>query len=78
MLRIRRPGDTFCPLGLAGRHKKINEFMIDEKIPAGQRDRLPLLVAHEQVFWICGYRPDERARLRSTTQRVLHLKFEPV
>jgi tRNA(Ile)-lysidine synthase len=76
ILRPRRPGDTFCPLGLAGHHKKVNEFMINEKIPADQRNHLPLLVANNQILWVCGYRPDERARLRSTTQRIFHLKFE--
>ena len=75
-LRTRRPGDTFCPLGLGGQHKKLNEFMIDQKIPAGQRDYWPLLIARDQIMWVCGYRPDERACLRPTTRRILHVKFE--
>jgi tRNA(Ile)-lysidine synthase len=76
-LRPRWPGDTFAPLGLGGRRQKINEFMINEKIPAGQRAGLPLLVAAGQILWVCGYRPAETACLRPTTQRILHLKFEP-
>ncbi len=76
MLRPRQPGDTFCPLGMNGHRKKVNEFMINEKIPVNQRDRIPLLVAHQQVLWICGYRPDERARITPTTKRIIHLKFE--
>ena len=76
-LRSRQPGDTFCPLGLAGHRKKVAEFMIDEKIPAPWRDYIPLLVtANNQILWVCGYRIDERARLRSTTRRVFHLRFE--
>lgn len=74
-LRPRRPGDIFCPLGMGGRHKKINEFMIDEKIPAGWRGQIPLLVAGGRVLWVCGYRLDERARVRPETRQVLHLKF---
>lgn len=76
-LRPRHPGDTFTPLGLGGQHQKVNEFMINKKIPAAWRKYIPLLVSGEQVWWICGYCPDDRARLRSTTQRVLYLKFEP-
>ena len=37
----------------------------------------PLLVAGRQILWICGYRPDERARIRRTTQQIAHFKFEP-
>ncbi len=77
VLRPRRPGDTFSPLGMGQRRQKVNEFMINKKIPAAWREFIPLLVSREQVWWICGYCPDDRARLRPTTQRVLHLKFEP-
>ncbi|NJN93306.1 MAG: tRNA lysidine(34) synthetase TilS [Anaerolineales bacterium] len=77
VLRPRRPGDVFTPLGLGGRHQKVNEFMINKKIPAAWRNFVPLLVAAEQVLWLCGYSPDESACLHPATRRVLHLKFEP-
>lgn len=76
VLRPRRPGDTFSPLGMGQHRQKVNEFMINKKIPAAWRKFIPLLVSREQVWWICGYCPDDHARLRPTTQRVLHLKFE--
>ena len=76
VLRPRQPGDAFCPLGMNGHSQKVNEFMINQKIPANHRNRIPLLVANQQVLWVCGYRPNEHARIRPATQRVLHLKFE--
>lgn len=75
-LRPRQPGDLFCPLGMPGRHKKINEFMINEKIPAGWRNQIPLLVAGQRVLWVCGYRPDDQAKVRPDTKQILHIKFE--
>lgn len=78
ILRARRPGDRFSPLGLQGRSKKVNEFMIDEKIPASLRDRIPLVVSNQQIVWICGYRPAEQARISDTTRQVVHLKFESI
>jgi len=76
VLRSRRPGDIFYPLGLDGHSKKVNEFMIDEKIPVEWRSHIPLLTASNQILWICGYRLDERAQIRPTTQGITHLKFE--
>jgi tRNA(Ile)-lysidine synthase len=76
ILRSRRPGDKFYPLGMGGRTKKINEFMIDKKIPVSWRDHIPLLVSDQHILWICGYRPDEQARVTDATQQVIHLKFE--
>jgi tRNA(Ile)-lysidine synthase len=77
LLRPRRPGDHFCPLGMGGRSKRINEFMINEKIPASWRDHIPLLVNDDgEIVWVCGWRVDERARVTTDTQRVVWLRFE--
>jgi tRNA(Ile)-lysidine synthase len=77
LLRTRRPGDAFAPLGLVGHRQKVNEFMINQKIPAAWRSHIPLLVAGGRVLWICGYRPAEETRIQpTTTRRILHLKFE--
>lgn len=76
ILRTRRPGDRFCPWGMGGHRKKINEFMIDEKIPASWRDHIPLLVSNNQILWVCGYRTAEQTRLNASVQHRLHLQFE--
>jgi tRNA(Ile)-lysidine synthase len=76
ILRSRQPGDRFYPLGMGGRSKKLKEFMIDEKIPANWRDHIPLLVSNGRILWVCGYRPDEQARIQDGTQQIAHFKFE--
>ncbi|MBC7264626.1 MAG: tRNA lysidine(34) synthetase TilS [Chloroflexi bacterium] len=75
MLRRRKPGDRFCPLGLGGHEKSLTEFLIGAKVPRALRDRIPLLVAAEQILWVCGLRPDERAKVKPETRTVLHLRF---
>jgi tRNA(Ile)-lysidine synthase len=76
-LRTRRPGDRFDPLGMQGRSKRLNEFMINEKIPAAWRDHIPLLVDQaDHILWVCGWRPAERARVTGATQQVTHLRFQ--
>jgi tRNA(Ile)-lysidine synthase len=76
ILRPRQPGDTFAPLGLAGHTQKVNDFMINKKIPAAWRNFIPLLVSAGQILWICGYSLDQGVRLHSTTKHILHLRFE--
>ena len=77
VLHVRRPGDRFCPLGMGGRSKRVNEFMINEKIPAAWRDHVPLLTNGEgQIIWVCGWRPDERARVAAGSRQVAWLHFE--
>ncbi len=53
-LRGRRNGDRFAPPGLGGHTQKIKQWMIDRKIPATIRDRIPLVDVEGQVaaiFW---------------------------
>jgi tRNA(Ile)-lysidine synthase len=69
-LRSRRPGDAFFPLGLGGR-KKLQDFLVDARVPRGQRDRVGLLTSQGEVAWVVGHRIDERFRVTDATRRVL-------
>lgn len=60
VIRTWRPGDTFQPLGMAGRRKKLQDFFADLKVPRGDRSRVPVLVAPEGILWVVGYRADHR------------------
>ncbi len=75
VLRPRRPGDTFAPLGMGGRLKRLNEFMINAKIPREWRDNWPLLCNASHILWVAGLRVDERAAIAETTRRVLWVRL---
>ncbi len=75
MVRGRQPGDRFQPLGLGGRATTLREFMINVKIPARLRDRVPVVISPQHIVWLAGWRVDERARVTDDTRRVLHLRF---
>ncbi|MGP0592396.1 tRNA lysidine(34) synthetase TilS [Nitrospira sp. T9] len=71
MLRSWMPGDIFCPKGLGGRQKKIQDFFSDLKLPRSQRNKVPLLVAPEGIVWVAGLRADERFQVSSSTTSVV-------
>lgn len=75
-LKIRnlRPGDRFMPLGMSGT-QKLKDFFINNKIPAGQRGRVPLVQSGEQVAWVAGMRMDERFKVTRRTKTVLQAKL---
>jgi len=76
-VRTRRPGDRFQPLGLTSA-KKLQDFMVDARIPRRLRDTIPLVIAGDEIVWVAGYRISERARLTATTRRVLRLELLPL
>lgn len=75
MLRRWVPGDTFCPKGLGGRQKKLQDFFSDLKLPRSQRTKVPLLVAPEGIVWVGGLRADERFQVSSSTTSVIMAKM---
>ena len=76
IVRRRQPGDWFCPIGMAGRRKKLQDFFVDQKVPRRRRDQVPLVVAPGGIVWVGGYRGDERFRSRSHTARSVRLFLE--
>ncbi len=61
-VRSRRQGDRFHPLGLPFA-KKLKDFLIDRKVDAALRDRLPLLIWNGEIVWIAGVEVSERFRV---------------
>ena len=73
-LRNRRSGDRFYPLKMKGL-KKVKDFFIDNKIPKGYRDLIPILVdSEDKIIWIMGMRLDDRVKINSDTKKVLYIK----
>jgi tRNA(Ile)-lysidine synthase len=75
LLRPRQPGDRFQPQGLSGHSTKLNEFMINAKVPKGARAGWPLLCGAAGIAWVCGLRVAEWAIVRPETRAVLAVQF---
>ncbi|MCH7811791.1 MAG: tRNA lysidine(34) synthetase TilS [Chloroflexi bacterium] len=72
LLRRRRPGDRFQPLGLA-RPKKLQDFFVDAHVPRAERDATPLALGKQGIAWIVGQRPAEWAKVTGRTRRIVRL-----
>jgi tRNA(Ile)-lysidine synthase len=77
VVRSRRRGDRFQPLGMA-EPKKLGEFMVDAKISRHWRERVPVVCSPGQIVWVVGWRIDDRVKVTENTRRVLCLDFKPV
>lgn len=63
-VKNREKGDTFIPTGMKG-HKRIKDYMVNEKIPKYERDKIGLVEFDGKIGWVMGYRRDERFMLRN-------------
>jgi tRNA(Ile)-lysidine synthase len=76
LVRGRREGDRFRPLGAPGT-KSLSDFFIDEKIEPLLRARTGVLCDQTGVVWVMPLRIDERAKLRPNTRRAMRLVLKP-
>jgi len=72
IVRPRRPGDRFRPLGMAG-EKKVGKFLTAAKAPRELRERIVIIADQERILWVFPIRIAEPARVTQATQRILAL-----
>jgi tRNA(Ile)-lysidine synthase len=73
-IRSRRPGDRFHPLGAPGA-RKLQDFLVDRKVPRAERDCLPLVVdGRDRIVWVVGHSVGEDFRVIDPSAGVLLLK----
>ena len=68
-IRYRKNGDYLTLSG--GGKKKLRRFMIDEKIPEDERDRIPVLADGDHVLWVVGYRISDYYKITDETEHIL-------
>jgi tRNA(Ile)-lysidine synthase len=78
LLRSRLRGDCFCPAGMGGRSKKLQDYFVDEKVPRHKRDAVPLLISGDDLLWVVGFRTDNRYLPGEQTKRILAIKVRQV
>lgn len=69
VVRGRRPGDAYRPLGAPGR-KKLKEALRARAVPAAERDRLPVLLSRGRIVWAPGLPVGEAFKVTGDTTEV--------
>lgn len=74
LVRGRREGDRFWPLGAPG-SKRLSDFFGDEKVDPQLRARMGILCDQVGPVWVMPLRIDERVKLRPTSRQALRLEL---
>lgn len=77
VLRTRRGGDRFHPLGAPG-DRLLSDYLTDRKVDRPLRDVLPLVAAGSRVLWVCGVGLSETARVRDERLRSVRLTIKSI
>ena len=75
-IRYRQAGDKMFVKGMKGT-KKLQDLLVDEKVPKEKRDRIPILVSETDILWVMGIRYSSLFSCSGLTKRCLLLEWKP-
>ena len=76
LVRGRQPGDRVRPRGLGG-SRKLQDLLVDRKVPRGARDHVPVVVdATGRIVWVVGHAVDADAAATGAEGDVIVLTFD--
>jgi tRNA(Ile)-lysidine synthase len=73
-LRAWQAGDRFRPLGMHGRHVKLSDFWINQKMPRRAKKFWPLVFSAGELVWIPGFQVSEIAKINAETREIIVLR----
>jgi tRNA(Ile)-lysidine synthase len=76
VVRSRLNGDRFHPLGMPG-EMKLQDFLVNQHLPARWRDRVPLIVGSRGIAWVVGERIAEWAKVPDGATDALMIEYVP-
>jgi tRNA(Ile)-lysidine synthase len=74
VIRFRRPGDRFIPLGQT-EEKKVGKFLTAQRVPYEIRRNILIIEDREKLIWVCPVRISEYTKIDKTTQKILQLEI---
>ena len=74
-IRTRQSGDRIV-IDRNGHRQKLKSWFVNEKIPAKERDQIPLIADGQQIVWIVGHRISSAYRVSDRTKQVLQIEIE--
>jgi tRNA(Ile)-lysidine synthase len=72
----RQPGDRMRPLGMA-EPKRVQDLLVDARVPRRLRDSLPIIRDQEEIVWIPSVSVAERKRVTPQTRHQMHVEIDP-
>lgn len=76
LLRRWQPGDTFQPLGMGGKSRKLQDYFTDLKLSKLEKEQTWILEnSDHSIIWIVGMRLDERFKMEAETTKLLKISW---
>ncbi len=76
-LKLRRwqEGDTFQPIGMQGKHQKLQDFFSNVKLSRIAKEKVWIMESNGEICWVVGYRTSERFKITAHTKQSIKFVY---
>jgi tRNA(Ile)-lysidine synthase len=74
IVRFRKTGDRFVPLGL-DQEKKVGKFLTAARLSQEIRNKILIVVDSEKIIWLWPIRTSQQTKVNGQTKKILQLKI---
>ena len=74
MIRLRKAGDRFVPLGLDS-EKKVGKFLTAARLPHQLRQKVLIIADSGKIIWVWPVRASAQSKITTTTRKILQLEI---
>jgi tRNA(Ile)-lysidine synthase len=75
IVRKRKNGDIFKPLGMKGKTQKLKDFIANQKLDIGQKEKVWLVEKEDTICYVIPYRIGEVNKVKSTSKIILKIEY---
>lgn len=76
VIRTKKDGDRFKPIGMGGKSKKLSDYLIDCKINRFDKEKVMVLVHKNSIVWVVGHRLGEEFKVTDSTSEIIRLEWK--
>ncbi len=73
LVRNRKAGDRFAPMGLGGT-QSVRKYLSSREKNLTKRSRCPVMISDDQIVWVIGHGIADAVKVRSKTRQVLKVQ----
>ena len=77
VVRFRKSGDRFVPLGQRG-EQRIGKFLTAQKVPTDLRQKVLVVTNSENIIWLWPIRISEQAKITNKTRKIIKLRISNI
>ena len=77
IIRTRKAGDKFVPLGL-NEEKKVGKFLTASRVPQHLRKKLLIIADSEKIIWLWPIRTSQQVKVTGETRKILQLRITDI